>query len=145
MQEKEREAKRAKYKGELIDYIKKNKIMRQAHIHWDALSFSLSTAKSYKLLHDDDVEEALANNRKAAINYMLAKWINSDNATLQIAAMKIIADDETFNRLEQRKLDVTTDGEKINDNKTIIMVTSDKTREQLNKLMSGATDNNESV
>ena len=88
------EEKKQLYKNELMDAIQRYKFMRWEHIQWDALSFSRSTAYNYGLNEMDDIKEALLENRKKAVNYLLNKWIKSENATLQIAAMRMIAESQ---------------------------------------------------
>jgi hypothetical protein len=51
------------------------------------------------------IKEAFEQNRSKATNYLLQKWIQSDNATLQIAAFKIIADSDDHKRLNQTYVD----------------------------------------
>lgn len=102
-----------KYEKELIAAIKRFKWVRWSHIDWDALSFSRKTAYIYRLHESDTIKEALEDNRMKAVNYMLQKWIASDNATLQIAAMKICADDEDRMRLNQQNIDHTTGGKEM--------------------------------
>ena len=45
---------------------------------------------------------------------MLSKWIGSSNATLQLAAMRMICDTEEHRSLNQNYNDITTKGESIN-------------------------------
>lgn len=94
--------KEEKYEAEMIDTIKKLKWMRWSHIDWDALSFKKSTAYNYQLEGLETIKEAFAENRSRATNYLLQKWIASDNPTLQIAAMRIVADDEDRARLNMQ-------------------------------------------
>lgn len=90
-----------KYSDEMIKAIKKHKWMRWAHIDWDALSFSRATAYNHNLDKLDAIKGAFEYNRAKGTNYLLQKWINSDNATLQIAAFKIIAEPDDHKRLNQ--------------------------------------------
>ena len=105
--------KQQKYETELIEAIKRHKWMRWAHIDWDSLSFSRPTAYNYKLETLDTIKAAFEHNRNKGVNYLLQKWISSDNATLQIAAMRIIAEEEDRQRLNQHYIDHTSKGEKI--------------------------------
>jgi hypothetical protein len=45
---------------------------------------------------------------------MLAKWVTSQNATLQIAAMRLLCDKEEHQMLNQQYIDHTTKGESVN-------------------------------
>ena len=102
-----------KYENELIAAIKKYKWMQWAHIDWEALSFKRATAYNHKIEQLDTIKNAFEYNRSKAVNYLLQKWINSDNSTLQIAAMRICADEETRQKLNQQYIDHTSKGEAI--------------------------------
>jgi hypothetical protein len=90
-----------KYEKELLKSIEKFKWMRWSHIDWTSLSFKRSTAYSYNLDKLDTIKGAFEQNRSKATNYLLQKWIQSDNATLQIAAFKIVAEGDDHKRLNQ--------------------------------------------
>jgi hypothetical protein len=90
-----------KYEEELIKAINDYKWMRWAHIDWQALSFSRATAYNHFLDKLDTIKAAFEQNRSKATNYLLQKWIQSDNATLQIAAFKIVAEEDDHKRLNQ--------------------------------------------
>lgn len=137
------ETRRNLYKSELLSYITKHRIVKQAYITWKALSFSLSTAKKYDLLHDPEIEEQLQENRNMYVNSLLAKWVESDNPTLQIAAMKIVCDDYILNRLDVKRLDVTTKGDKVENEKLVILVSSEKTANQIKDIVGGDGGQNE--
>ncbi len=103
-----------KYADELCAAIKKHGWTRWSHIDWYALSFGRSTAYSYELDKLDTIKSILEDNRSKTVSYLLNKWVKSDNATLQIAAMRIVAEEEDRQRLNQQYIDHTTDGEKVN-------------------------------
>lgn len=90
-----------KYEKELVKSIQKFKWMRWSHIDWTSLSFVRSTAYVHNLDKSDIIKDAFEQNRSKATNYLLQKWIQSDNATLQIAAFKIVADGDDHKRLNQ--------------------------------------------
>lgn len=106
-------AKADRYEAEMIDAIKKHKWMRWSHIDWEVLPFGRSTAYSHGLDKLDTIKDAFAQNRHKATNYLLQKWIQSDNATLQIAAMRIVADEDDRQRLNQQYVDHTTKGKEV--------------------------------
>lgn len=58
------------------------------------------------------IKEALNQNRVEIKVSMRSKWFKSDNPTLQVALMKIIATDEEAHRLNgsRQEVDVKTDG-----------------------------------
>lgn len=93
--------KQKNYEAEMIAAIQKHKWMRWAHIDWAVLSYSKRTAYDHNLHISHSIKEQLEQNRSKGVNYLIQKWLDSDNATLQIAAMRIIADDDDRARLNQ--------------------------------------------
>ena len=75
---------------------------------------SRSTAYEYNLDKADDIKETLEMNKRRGVQSLIDKWIDSENATLQIAAFKIIADPEERKAISQNYTDVTSGNEKIN-------------------------------
>lgn len=65
-------------------------------------------SKDYKTIAD-----LLNQNAVATKHSMRNKWYKSDNATLQVALMKMIGNDEDRKRLTKTHQDITTDGEQI--------------------------------
>lgn len=61
----------------------------------------------------DKIKEALENNRVQGVDYLLKKWMESDNATLQVAAMRLICSSEEHRLLNQNYIDHTSGGDKI--------------------------------
>ena len=61
------------------------------------------------LNESDIIKEALANNKCKGQEYMINKWIASENATLQIAAMRLVSDAEQRRMLNQQYIDHTSD------------------------------------
>ena len=94
------------YEKELLEIIKERKIMFFSHA-FAYTSFSAATAYNHNLEKLDTIKDALAKNRASGVTYMLNKWIGSDNATLQIAAMRIIADEEIRRSLNQQYIEQT--------------------------------------
>ena len=113
------------YEETLIGFIEKYKICRWSHIDWQYLGFSRSTAYEYDLDKLDTIKGKLEENRQSVVNYLLQKWIKSDNATLQIAAMRIVAEEEDRQRLNQQYIDHTSKNEKI-DNRFEIEIISNQ-------------------
>lgn len=58
-----------------------------------------STLCKWKFHESDDIKELLAKNRAKKKKKMRDKWEDSENATLQLAAYKLMADDEELDRL----------------------------------------------
>lgn len=107
-----------KYEKELLKVIKSKKIAFFDHC-FGFTSFSRTTGYEYKLNDSDAIKDAINQNRVTAKNYMLNKWIASENATLQISAMRLLSDSEEHKKLNQSYVDQTTNGESINTVKPI--------------------------
>jgi hypothetical protein len=74
---------------------------------------SRQTAYAHGLDKSDTIKEALYANKRTAVTTMLDKWVKSDNATLQLAAMRIIGDAEERRSLNQQYIDHTSGGKPI--------------------------------
>src|SRR5690554_4791863 len=101
-----------KYEKELLKVIKEKKIAFFDHC-FGFTSFSRATAYNHSLDKLDSIKDAINQNRVTAKNYMLNKWIASDNATLQISAMRLLSDAEEHKKLNQSYTDHTTNGKDI--------------------------------
>ena len=88
---------------ELVRAIERYKWKRFGHIEWSVLSFARSTAYGLGMENMDSIKDALERNRVKAITSMLDKGIDSDNPTLQVAAMKMLASEEDRERLNQNQ------------------------------------------
>jgi len=104
--------KQNKYEEELLKVIKDKKIAFFDHC-FGFTSFSRATAYNHSLDNLDSIKNAINQNRVTAKNYMLNKWIASDNATLQISAMRLLSDSEEHQKLNQSYVDHTTQGDKV--------------------------------
>lgn len=94
-----------KYEEELLKVIKEKKIAFFDHC-FGFTSFSRRTAYYYRLHESHDIKSAINQNRVTAKNYMLNKWIASDNATLQISAYRLLSDPEEHRLLNQNSSQV---------------------------------------
>lgn len=101
-----------KYEKELLEVIKSKKIAFFDHC-FGFTSFSRTTAYDYKLNESDVIKAAIATNRATAKNYMLNKWIASENATLQIAAMRLLSNSVEHQKMNQSYIDHTSKGDSI--------------------------------
>ena len=101
------------YEAQLIEFIKKHKFMKWSHIIWERAPFSKRTAYNFDLHNLQTIKDIMEENCGEAMQYMLQKWIKSDNPTLQIAAMRIVSDAETHQKLNQSYIDHTSKGERI--------------------------------
>ena len=98
--------KKKAYEKELLKIIEERKIMFFSHVFAYA-SFSSATAYNHELEKLETIKDALSKNRTSGVTYMLNKWISSDNATLQIAAMRIISDEDLRRSLNQQYVEQT--------------------------------------
>lgn len=71
------------------------------------LFVAVSRATLYNLEFDklDSIKEKLDTNRVKHKNTMRRKWRDSDNATLQISAYKLLADDDELKKLTMNKVE----------------------------------------
>jgi ACT domain-containing protein len=67
---------------------------------------SRSTFYNKGLEQLDSIKDAIEQNRLSMKAQMKHKWFNSDNATLQIALMKLMADNEEWDKLNSSKSQV---------------------------------------
>lgn len=100
------------YEDELLQAIKKHKIAFFSHC-FGFVSFSEKTAYNYSLQELQTIKDAISNNRVKAKNYLLNKWLDSDNATLNISAYRLLSDSEEHQKLNQSYVDHTTKGKEI--------------------------------
>jgi len=97
----------------ILETIAKNPIFKFKDIFVYYKGCSRATAYNHNLDKLDSIKEALYSNRRKGVSSLLAKWLASDNATLQLAAMRMICDTEEHRSLNQNYSDITSKGEKI--------------------------------
>jgi hypothetical protein len=114
--------KQKKHEEEILKVIKEKKIAFFDHC-FAYTTFSRANAYIYQLDKLDTIKDSINQNRVSAKNYMLNKWIASDNPTLQISAMRLLSDSEEHKKLNQNYTDHTTDGNQIQP--TTIIFTDD--------------------
>jgi hypothetical protein len=87
------------HEKDIIKVIKANKIMRIQHIF--PFYPDLKSAQFYnlELEKSESIKEAIALNKSTTVNFLLNKWIDSDNPTLQISAFKVVCDEEERKKL----------------------------------------------
>lgn len=71
------------------------------------------TFYNHKLHELDSIKTALETNIIEVKSSMRNKWYKSDNATLQVALMKLLASDVERKKLSQQYHDLTTGGDKL--------------------------------
>lgn len=96
----------------MLAAIKEHKIAFFDHC-FGFVSFCAATAYNHDLDKLETIKNAIKQNRVKSKSYMLTKWIESDNATLQVAAYRLLSDSEEHQKLNQSYVDHTTKGEKI--------------------------------
>jgi len=87
---------------------------------------SRATAYNHNLDKLDSIKEAIYSNKRKGACSLLSKWISSDNATLQLAAMKMICDPEEHKKLQQNYTDVTSNNETINNPLQISVINTEQ-------------------
>ena len=97
----------------ILEAIQKHPIFKFKDIFVYYKGCSRATAYNHNLDKLDSIKEALYSNRRKGVSSLLAKWLASDNATLQLAAMRMICDPDEHRSLNQNYNDITTKGEKI--------------------------------
>lgn len=95
-----------KHENAILKIIKEKKLMRFDHIFAHFTGCSRATAYNHNLDKLDSIKEALETNRAKGEDYLLQKWIAGDNATLQIAAMRIIGSPEVRRLLNQQYIEM---------------------------------------
>lgn len=66
-----------------------------------------ATAYNHGLDNLDSIKEAIYMNRRKNVTSLKAKWLKSENATLQLAVMRMICDPEEHKTLNQNYTDVS--------------------------------------
>lgn len=97
---------KVEHEKEIANIIKEKKIMFISHIFGHYTDLKSSQFYNLGLEKSEIIKSAIAENRKKATSFMLNKWIASDNATLQIAAYKLLCDDEERMNLTQEHVSV---------------------------------------
>lgn len=68
-----------------------------------------STAYAHGLDKSDKIKEAIYKNRRKAVTSLKAKWLKSENATLQLAVMRLICDPDEHRALNQNYTNIRVD------------------------------------
>ncbi len=104
---------RKDYKKDIMNVIAENPVFSFTDIF--VFYKEITRQHAYRLDYDkcDDIRELIQHNKRKGVVSMIAKWLKSDNATLQIAAMRLIGDDDERRKLNQQYIDHTTQGEKL--------------------------------
>jgi hypothetical protein len=87
---------------EILDVIVKHKIMKIQHIFSHYLDLKSAQFYNLELEKSESIKDAIALNKTKAVSYMINKWIDSENPTLQISAFKVLCDDEERKKLSMQ-------------------------------------------
>lgn len=102
-----------KYEKEIIEVIKANEVRSFKDIFVYYKGCSRQAAYNNGIDKIDSIKEAIYQNKRTTVASMLNQWIKSQNPTLQIAAMRILCDDDERKLLNQQYIDHTTGGDKL--------------------------------
>jgi len=102
-----------KYESEILKVVTEKKIIKYSHIFNHYKGISRQYSYEIGLDKSDSIRDAIEQNQQTGKEYLIKKWMQSDNATLQIAAFRLMADKEEHQKLNQQYIDHTTKGDKI--------------------------------
>jgi len=98
----------------ILDMINKHPIFSFNDIFVYYKACSRSTAYNHGLDKLDTIKEAIYSNKRQGVQTLLSKWLKSENATLQLAAMRMVCDSDEHRKLNQNYTDITSKDEAIN-------------------------------
>lgn len=90
---------------EITEVIIKHRIMCIDHIFSHYLDLKPSQFYNLELQKSENIKDAIHTNKSKGASYLLNKFIQSDNPTLQISAFKIICSDEQRKKLSMQYLE----------------------------------------
>ena len=94
-----------KAEEEIIKIIQDNGVLKISHIFNYYKKITRATFYNWGFDKLDSIKEGIEGNQESAKQIMIHKWISSDNATLQIAAFRLLADKEEHQKLNQSYID----------------------------------------
>ena len=97
----------------ILDMINKHPIFSFNDIFVYYKACSRSTAYNHGLDKLDTIKEAIYSNKRQGVQTLLSKWLKSENATLQLAAMRMVCDSDEHRKLNQNYTDITSKDEKL--------------------------------
>lgn len=119
----------------IIGVVKEHKFRNLAElfVNEDIAPCSEKTFYNHKLQELQDIKKAFESSKTKRKAVMLNNWEQSKSPALQIAAFKLLATPEEFERLASQKIDHTSKGDSI---KPIqILTDSPETAKELQKLL----------
>ena len=114
-----KESNKERYEREILEVIQKNGLITVIDIFAFYSGCCRDTFYNNNLDKSDTIKRALDDNKTKMSQSLLLKWLKSDNATLQLAAYKIICTDENRKKLSMNYTDVTSNGQSVVTNPTL--------------------------
>ena len=98
-----------KHEKGILEAIQKHPIFcfNDIFVYYEACS--RATAYNHNLDKLDSIKEAIYKNRRKGVTSLKAKWLKSENATLQLAAMRLICDADEHRALNQNYTNLRVD------------------------------------
>lgn len=98
-----------KHEKGILEAIQKHPIFcfNDIFVYYEACS--RATAYNHNLDKLDSIKEAIYKNRRKGVTSLKAKWLKSENATLQLAAMRLICDADEHRALNQNYTNIRVD------------------------------------
>ena len=93
----------------ILDAIQKHPIFSFNDIFVYYKGCCRATAYNHNLDKLDSIKEAIYKNRRKGVTSLKAKWLKSENATLQLAAMRLICDADEHRALNQNYTNIRVD------------------------------------
>ena len=98
-----------KHEQGILEAIQKYPIFSFNDIFVYYTACSRSTAYAHGLDKSDNIKEAIYKNRRKGVTSLKAKWLKSENATLQLAVMRLICDADEHRALNQNYTNIRVD------------------------------------
>ena len=98
-----------KHEKGILEAIQKHPIFCFNDIFVYYVECSRATAYNHNLDKLDSIKEAIYKNRRKGVASLKAKWLKSENATLQLAAMRLICDADEHRALNQNYTNIRVD------------------------------------
>ena len=90
------------HEKDIVEIVIRNKICVIQHIFGHYTDLKSSQFYNLELEKSESIKDAISQNKSKGTNYLLNKWITSENPTLQIAAYRIICSHEERQSLNQQ-------------------------------------------
>ena len=98
-----------KHEKGILEAIQKYPIFSFNDIFIYYVACSRATAYNHNLDKLDSIKEAIYKNRRKGVTSLKAKWLKSDNPTLQLAVMRLICNADEHRALNQNYTNIRVD------------------------------------